>query len=72
MNADEYQELDALQFLENPRNDARVADCQVIEADDALTLFFFNFLGKAGRKTASTEVILDMTVALHKRPKSCP
>jgi integron integrase len=63
--ADEYQEPDVLEFLENLRNDPRVADWQVRQADDALRLYFFNFLRKPRLKTSATTVILDVPGALH-------
>lgn len=49
MIATEYQESAVMEFLDALRSDKRILDWQHRQADDAIRLYYFQYLGKAGK-----------------------
>ena len=48
LSAAEYHEPTILAFLDFLKSDTRIVDWQYRQASDALRLYYFNYLGKAG------------------------
>lgn len=46
--ANEYQESAVMEFLDAMRTDKRVLDWQPLQAEDAIKLYYFHYLGKEG------------------------
>ena len=62
--ATEYNETVVQEFLEVMRSDKRTLDWQPRQAEDAIWLYYFNYLGKTGGQTGGAEGILDTESAL--------
>jgi len=60
----EYNETVVQEFLEVMRSDKRTLDWQPRQAEDAIWLYYFNYLGKTGGQTGGAEGILDTESAL--------
>ena len=50
--SDEYHETAVIEFLDVLRADEKIPDWQPRQADDALKLYYFNYLGRGGAGTA--------------------
>jgi integron integrase len=50
ISTDDYDEAVAIEFLDMLRADEKILDWQPRQADDALKLYYFHYLGKAGPK----------------------
>ena len=48
ISTDEYNESAVIEFLDMLRTDEKILDWQPRQADDALKLYYFHYLGKAG------------------------
>lgn len=62
--ATEYDETAVQEFLEVMRSDKRTLDWQPRQAEDAIRLYYFNYLGKTGGQTGGAEGIVDTESAL--------
>jgi len=63
----EYQEAIVLEFLEALRSDKHILDWQHRQADDALRLYYFHYLGKGGKPFAGSPA--ENTAALLKETR---
>jgi hypothetical protein len=62
--ATEYNETIVQEFLETLRADKRTLDWQPRQANDAIVLYFFNFLGKTGAQAGGVLKIADVSGTL--------
>lgn len=60
----EYNETTVQEFLEVMRSDKRTLDWQPRQADDAIRLYYFNYLGKTGGQAGGAAGIVDADSAL--------
>ena len=63
--ATEYHEATVQEFIEGLRSDKRTLDWQPRQAEDALRLYYFNYLGKTGGQAASSRQSMDVDSALN-------
>lgn len=63
--ATEYHEATVQEFIEGLRSDKRTLDWQPRQAEDALRLYYFNYLGKTGGQAASVKQSMDVDSALN-------
>lgn len=54
ISTDDYSESAVIEFLDMLRADEKILDWQPRQADDALKLYYFHYLGKAGPKFPDT------------------
>ncbi len=62
--ATEYNEITVQEFIEELRADNRTLDWQPQQAEDAIILYYFNYLGKTGGQTGGIVGISDAENAL--------
>ena len=60
----EYNEITVQEFVESLRSDKRILDWQPQQAEDAIRLYYFNYLGKTGGRTRGIAGIVDVNSAL--------
>jgi integron integrase len=56
----EYQEPAVMEFLDVMRADKRILDWQPRQADDAIRLYYFHYLGKAGNRLLVSTAAVDV------------
>jgi len=56
----EYQESAIIEFLDALRSEQRILEWQPRQADDALRLYYFHYLGKAGNQTSGGDIPADV------------
>lgn len=61
---DDYQEQVVAVFLEGLRTDASIQDWQPRQAEDAIMLYYFNYLGKIGGQAVGISGITNVDNAL--------
>jgi len=64
VSAEEYHETLAMEFLEELRADKRVLDWQSRQADDAIKLYYFHYLGKSRSVGSSVAASADLPSVL--------
>jgi len=64
ISATEYKEASIIEFLDILRTDQKILDWQPRQADDAIRLYYFNYLGKASGQTGGAAGIMDADSAL--------
>ncbi|WP_333652006.1 hypothetical protein [Dissulfurispira sp.] len=62
--ATEYNEITVQEFIEELRSDKRILDWQPRQAEDAIILYYFNYLGKTGGQAEGIAGITDVGNAL--------
>lgn len=60
LSAMEYQESAVMEFLDVLRSDKRILDWQPRQADDAIKLYYFHYLSKAGGQISGSTVAADI------------
>jgi integron integrase len=60
----EYNEITVQEFIEALRSDKRTLDWQPRQAEDAIRLYYFNYLGKTSGQTEGVAGIVDIDSAL--------
>lgn len=64
LSATEYQESAVMEFLNILRSDKHILDWQYRQADDAIRLYYFHYLGRAGTRVSGGAVPVDVPGAL--------
>jgi len=60
ISAMEYQESAVMEFLDVLRSDKRILDWQPRQADDAIRLYYFHYLGKSGGQLSVSASAVDV------------
>ena len=64
IDAAEYRETSIQEFIEALRSDKRTLDWQPKQADDAIKLYYFHYLGKSRGQAAGRSRVVDVDGAL--------
>jgi hypothetical protein len=62
--SDKYQETAVIEFLEMLQADKKVVDWQHRQADEAIRLYYFPFLGKSSKQLSGTMLCADVSAVL--------
>ncbi|MBW2038539.1 MAG: tyrosine-type recombinase/integrase [Deltaproteobacteria bacterium] len=60
LSATEYQESVVIEFLDVLRSEKRIHDWQPRQADDAIRLYYFHYLGKTGNRASDGDMPADV------------
>jgi len=56
----EYHESAIIEFLDALRSEKRLQDWQYRQADDAVRLYYFHYLGKTGDQASGNDIPADV------------